>query len=363
MSHYEERVEADLAEIRESTRQLTDLVEANVRHAVRAIATLDRAAAGEGILADQPINRMVRRNDHLCHVFVARHLPSAGILRLISAVLRVNVALERIGDYAVTICREVQQLSKLPPESVAGDIDMMAEQSRRMLTDSVNAFLANNAEMARGTRKVAAAVDDSMDRVFDSMTKEAEDRTRPMQDLFGLMMVFNRIERISDQAKNICDETIFAATGELIAPKTPRILFVDEHNSCWGLLAEALGRKAYPKTAHFASAGWDPAQSAEDALAPYLQEKGLDLPNLVPSPLPTTRDELDDYHVIIGLGARGREHLAKLPFRTILLDWDIFAPEGPPAGAPSGEDLERVSRNLRQRLADLMETLHGEVAP
>lgn len=362
MSHYEERLEADIERIRTKSAELGQLIEDNVKRAVHALGRLDRAGAGEAILADQRINRLVRANDHLCHVFVARHLPSAGILRFISAVLRVNVALERIGDYAVTICREIVQLSESPPPNIAGDIELMAEQSRKMLKASIKAFLAQNAELARGTRVMAATVDDTMDRVFDDLIREGEAQSRPVQDLFGLLMVFNRLERISDQAKNICDEAIFAATGDLVRPKTPKILFVDQRNDCWGLLAEGIARKAFPDGGKFRSAGYEAGDAAQPVLASYLAEKGMDLPDLVPTALPETRDELDDFHVIIGLGTRPREHLANLPFRTVLLEWDVFEPEGEPEGDPTVEDLERVSRELRLRITDLMETLHGEDA-
>ena len=70
---------------------------------MHALLTRDRELAAEVILGDLPINREVRAIDALCHAFVARHLPSAGHLRFVSSVLRLNVELERIGDYAVTI--------------------------------------------------------------------------------------------------------------------------------------------------------------------------------------------------------------------------------------------------------------------
>ena len=87
------------------------------------------------------MNRMTRRIDHLCHLFVARHLPSAGHLRFISATLRLDVELERVGDYAVSIAREAVQLSEPPTSAIARDIEMMAEQVQAVLHDAIRAFL------------------------------------------------------------------------------------------------------------------------------------------------------------------------------------------------------------------------------
>ena len=42
-----------------------------------------------------------------------------------SAVLRLDVALERIGDYASTIGREIIQLSGRPPERIVRDVQIL----------------------------------------------------------------------------------------------------------------------------------------------------------------------------------------------------------------------------------------------
>ena len=44
----------------------------------------------------------------------------------------------------------------------------------------------------------------------------------------ALLSALNHLERISDQAKNICEETLFTITGETKAPKVYKILFLDQ---------------------------------------------------------------------------------------------------------------------------------------
>ena len=89
------------------------------------------AQAAQTILDDYVTNRQTRELDRLCHAFVARHLPSAGHLRYVSSVLRLGIALERIGDYATTVSRTAAQLAEIPPPVVVRDIEMMSEQARR----------------------------------------------------------------------------------------------------------------------------------------------------------------------------------------------------------------------------------------
>ena len=69
------------------------------------------------------------------------------------------------------------------------------------------------------------------------LVREGERRSRPLKELFALLIILHRMERVADQAKNICEETIFAATGETKPPKTYNILFVDRGNDLASQLA------------------------------------------------------------------------------------------------------------------------------
>jgi phosphate transport system protein len=359
VSHYEERLQHDLDNIRERFRTTGAHVVTAVENATRSLLTFDQALASRTILGDMPINREIRELDRLCHFFVARHLPSAGILRFISSVLRLTIAVERIGDYAATMARQVVQLSAPLPERVRADIELMSEQSVPMLQQSLEAFVDGNAELARGTKAMAGQVDHSFDRVFADLLREGEKQSRELEDLFAMLIVFNRLERISDQAKNICEETIFAATGETKEPKVYRILFVDDANALWSPLARAIARKAFPESGVYESAGWSPAEALSPLFPGFCEEKGLDASGVQPRPIPTLHEEIDDFHVIVNLGTGLRERLADHPFKTILLDWDLL----PKGGAEvDQETLEATYKKISFQIRELMETLRGQDA-
>ena len=115
MSHLEERMENDLNYIREWVWKIGEDVENALRNAKKTLVLRDPEMAYEIILGDHPINRASRRCDRLCHRFIARYLPGAGALREMASTIRINVILERIGDYAVTISREALQLRRSCP--------------------------------------------------------------------------------------------------------------------------------------------------------------------------------------------------------------------------------------------------------
>lgn len=348
MAHYEERLQKDLDRIHSMIGSLTDQIESALDNAVRALLTVNRDLAAETILKDLPINRTVREIDSLCHRFVARHIPAAGHLRYISAAMRLGVALERIGDYAVTISREAVQLSEAPPVSVSRDIEMMADQARRLFRQAMKAFKDMSPDLAKGAMSMAKQLARTFDKVFDDLLREGESRARPTKDLFALLVVFNRLERVSDQAKNICERIVFAVSGDIKAPKVYKILFVDKRNDAASKLAELYARKAFPESGAYSSAGWKPSDALDPAFAGYMDEHGLDVGDAAPHKLEAIHDELIDHHLIVDLAGDLRERLPEIPFHTLLVRWNIEADD------PAGVYAEVVAK-----VHELVEILHG----
>jgi phosphate transport system protein len=354
MSHYEERLERDLTAIRAQVARLGGLVEEALSLACRALLTVDRELAAETILGDIAVNNESRELDRLCHVFVARHLPSAGHLRLISSVLRLSVALERIGDYSETISRTAAQISDVPPDNVRGDIQMMVTQASLLLHEAMKSFGESNPDLARATIQLSRQFVTTSDKVYADLLAEGEKGSRPINDLFTLLATFNRLERVIHQSKNICEETIFSVTGKTKPPKKFDILFLDERGSGASALAEHLARKAYPEIGKYASAGWAPARTLDSAYVEFAEQKGIDLSK---ARLETVRcdkvEDLSAFDIVVTLDPDGRTHIGKLPFHTIHLQWDLDTSRGP----------AEVYRQLADRLSALMDKLQGKRAP
>jgi phosphate transport system protein len=351
-SHYEERLQRDLNWIQELVGVVGQAIAQAIDDAVTSVMRLDKDLAAATVLGDYTINRQTRELDRLAHAFVARHLPSAGHLRYVSAVLRLNIALERIGDYAATISRTAAQLSTLPPAVVARDIEMMAEQARRMLSDALLSFQQRDVGIAQATLSAAAQFAQYFDKVFADLVREGEQHSRPINDLFSLMATFNRLERVIHQAKNICEETIFVVTGRAKGEKTFQILFVDAENNGPSQLAEHFTRKAFPQSGRYRSAGWQASEEVDGAYRHFAQTVGLDLTRAWPTPLSTLVDQLDGYQLVVGLGAGSREKIGRVPFHTTVVVWPIDTTGGP----------EPVYRQLAPRVRELMELLRGEQA-
>ena len=357
MSHYEERLERDLNALRDNIGGMATQVQENLGNAVRALQHGDHQLAAETILADHPINRKMREIDAACHAFIAVHLPSGRHLRLLSSFIRVNIALERIGDYAATIARACGQLSGPPVGRMAHELDRFSGEVRAMLEQSIKAFSELDPGLARGTMVLEREMEFDLDGIYAELMANQEQISA--QSLLNTFTVFTNLKRVADQAKNICEDTVFAETGETKEPKVYNILFLDRDNSCLGQMAEALARSAFPGSGRYSSAGAEPAAQVDEATRDYLADKGMDIGDAPPSAIDFTEHELAELHLVVSLQGPVSDYLPQLPFHTTGMAWNISAPETP----ASAEQLQTAHRELSSEISELMHQLRGDDAP
>jgi phosphate transport system protein len=303
------------------------------------------------------VNRRIKELDYLCHSFIVRHAPSAGHLRFVSAVLRLAVALERVGDYAGMMGREVVRLSAPPPATIRRDIEMMGHQARHALSQALRAFHHGDVTLAKSSLGQAEQTDITLNAVIEELIETGEKRERSLKDLFALQRIVNLITRVAEQAENVAEQTIFAITGETRDRRVFRVLFVDEHNDRSSQIAEAYARKAFPESGTYRSAGWSPARALDPKLIEFMDGRGVDLRDAVPKRVQPVSSLPEHYHVIVSFAPGAREHLGELPYRTTLLEWKT----GVGVGADP-ETLEKLYQDLAVRVRDLMTTLAGPEA-
>lgn len=347
MTHLEERMEADLNAIRDWVWKIGDDVENALRGAKKTLVLRDPELAYDIILGDHPINRASRRCDRMCHRFIARYLPGAGALREMASTIRINVILERIGDYAVTICREALQLDKPLPEKYEKRIDDATDTAIEILHESRKAFRDGNAERAIALMQSAKRLDARIDGFYDDLFEKHPELNRTSRAvIFGILAV---LKRIGDQSKNICDQTVFAVRGIDKLPKVYRILFLDRPGSHLAQLAKAIGRHSFADAVNFTAATPGGAQKASGALREFLAATGLPEDGLETEPLAALEHDFGDFAVIVSLNGKYGDYIPRIPFHTSALNWPL----------PPGDDYTAQYRELRNRLTALVELLVG----
>jgi len=356
MSHYEARLEQDEQDIRDRTLAVAELVHAALDNAVHALLWGDHKLANATVLGDGEINRAVREIDRRCNLFIIRHLPSAGHLRLMSATIRAAIALERTGDYAVSIARASVRLSKPPHDRLASAVKDIARQSSEMLKQAMTAFHDGDADGARRAMIIADEVEQLRVAALEELTASRDGHS--IEDLFAMFVVFSMLERVSDQAKNLCEEAVFAATGETKAKKKYRVLFLDRDNASLAPMALAIAQQHFPNSGVYRMAAQKPAEALDSATLEFMKARGYTLDEFVQAhPVDKMPLGLEDYHVIVSLDGPVDDYLGDIPFHTATLDWKLESTEG-----YNEEQFEVLHRALSLQVRGLMERLRGPEA-
>ena len=350
MSHLEERMETDLNYIRDWVWKIGEDVEDALREAKKLLVLKDPEKAYEIVLGDHPINRASRRCDRLCHRFIARYRPGAGALREMASTIRINVILERMGDYAVTIARESVQLNKPLPNRFAQRIDDAADNAIDIMSESRQAFREGNAEQAIALMAATKRFDARMDSIYEDLfAKDEELNRKNRMVIFAILTV---LKRIGDQSKNICDQTVFAVRGIAKVSKVYKVLFLDRQGSGMGQLAAAIGRHNFSENVEFTVATLGGSDSVSAELTEFLDNAGLEDGDLETEQLEALEHDIDRFTVVVSLAGNYSDYIKKMPFHTSALNWDIS----------TESDMTARYRELRNRITDLVELVVGPEA-
>ena len=361
-SHFEESLQRDIERIRGKVSQMGGLAEQALRRSVQALRERNRPLAYAVILRDKRIDELEKELDRLCLEFLVRQQPVAGPLRFAYSTIRINLELERVGDYAESIARQSLKLVPLEIKLPIDRVEEIASLSIPMLRNSVEAFVKQDADLARQT----IAVEETVDGLKSSLNKDVVTLFReskiPFEALNPLMMITRRLERVSDQARNICMEVLYMCTGEYSrhqGGEVFRLLFVDEHNSCRSQMAEAIANSLDQPKFIFSSAGIDPQPIAPTTIH-YLRDKRLDTSRLTPKAL-SQIPNLDHYHVIVALAKEAEKAFPPKPRKVVFLDWSVADPsrvKGTAAEITTA--YEATYKFLHEHIKDLVEAVLGD---
>ena len=203
----------ELEGLHERLLQMGGLVESAIRKSVRSLVDRDKTVADQVFQDEERINQLEIEIDNLGTRLLALHQPVARDLRFLTAALKINTDLERMGDLAVNIAERALSLMASPPIKPLIDIPRMASLVESMLLRSLDAFVKSDAEIAR----IVLISDDEVDNLRDSVYKELvtfmqRDPTT-VQCAVDLMFVARDLERIADHATNIAEDVVYLVQG------------------------------------------------------------------------------------------------------------------------------------------------------
>ena len=358
----EESLERDIDRIRQQVLEMSALAERALRDCVEALTDGDRQRAYAVILRDQYIDEKEKEIDRLCLEFLVRQQPVGMHLRLAYSTIKINLELERVGDYAESVARQLLRLSSLPPPApIRERIVEMANLAIPMLHDAIDAFVRQDTTLAKGVIMVEPAVDALLGKLNTDLLEALQQKVVQAEMLEPLVNIGRRFERVADQARNVCMETLYMCTGEYAkhpGAETFRILFVGEHNACRSQMAEAIAQSLGQPKFIFSSAGVDPRAIDPRTLA-FLKDRGLDTSRLAPKAVYQVPN-LDHYQVIVGVALEAQQAFPRSPRKLVYVDWSIDDPSRA-QGSPEEVDAayEATFRFLSSHVRDLVGAVLG----
>ena len=355
-THYEESLQRDIERIRRKVKEMADLAAGALDACLRALVERNRQIAYSIILRDQRIDALEKEIDRLCLEFIVRQQPVAKHLRFAYVTIKINQEVERIGDYAESMARQIIKVSNLDSPAPLDRYRQIAGLSIPMFRDAVLAYLTENAELARRLGPVEEEVDGLKSVINAELFQLRQENKIPLEALNPLMTIARRFERVSDQAKNICEETLYMVTGEYqkhAGGDVWRVLFIDEHNACRSQMAEAIANSLGQPKFMFASAGLE-TKPVDPAAIAFLKEKGIDLNHAASRGIENVPN-LENYQIIVALAKEARRAFP-VKTKSICLDWSIPDPSKTSGTAEERKKAyEETCRQLFEQIQDLVE--------
>jgi phosphate transport system protein len=202
-------------EIKDAVLRMGALVEEAIRQASKALVEHDAGLALDIVKADTRINDAQREVSRQISVAIATQQPVARDLRYLLTLDHVTYELERIGDHAASLAKQVIKLAPEPPLKEYVSLPEMAERSAVLVHGVLRALVDADAVAAREV----AVQDDEIDRLYHAIFDEVVDLMRqdPANVERGTRIIIasHYIERIGDRSTNIAEDIVYLVTGDV----------------------------------------------------------------------------------------------------------------------------------------------------
>ncbi len=208
--------EQDINKLKERILKMGSLVEDAIQKSIKALVDRDRTLAIEVIDSDAIVNNFDVEIEEECIRFLAIWQPSGSNLRFVTTAIKIITDLERMGDLAVDICERAMELLDEPPLKPYIDIPRMAEAAQKMLKDSLDAFVSQDADHAMSVCEADDFVDNLNVQIFNELLVYMLQDPKNISRAVRLTYIAKYLERIGDHATNIAEMVVYLVKGKVI---------------------------------------------------------------------------------------------------------------------------------------------------
>lgn len=209
MRHFDQQLD----ELRKRLLEMSGLVESGIYRSILSLTEKDEQQAMVALQNESRINQMEIEIDDLATGLLALEAPVASDLRFITAAIKINNDLERMGDHAVNIAERSLNLIRDPLAKPLVDIPQMANLVESMVRKALDAFVKRDADLARDVLTSDDAVDHMRDAIYRELTSFMERDPSSIRQSLDLMFIARNLERIADHSTNIAEDVVFLVEG------------------------------------------------------------------------------------------------------------------------------------------------------
>ncbi|MET0216392.1 MAG: phosphate signaling complex protein PhoU [Burkholderiales bacterium] len=198
-----------------------ELVDTQVRDAVKAFATGDLSLAEAVIRKEADVNAMELRLDNECAELIAKRQPAAIDLRRVLSASKVVGNLEQVGDHAKKIAKytiALNDFSVIQSRKVA-EIWSLADASLQHLRDALGAYSQRNAAAAQAVIDREQGLDDRYQGIARQVLSFAMEDPRLISWSLLVSAAAKAAERVGHQGTNIAQHAIYAAEARDVRHK------------------------------------------------------------------------------------------------------------------------------------------------
>ena len=209
------QLDREMREIKDNVLRMGSMVAEQIRAALKALADHDAEAATAVIINDGRINEVQRHVTALITTAIATQSPVARDLRFLLALDHVTYELERIGDHAGSVAKQVRKLAPEPPLKEYVDLPEMGEIAAQQVHGVLRALIDIDEVLARQVAQRDDEIDHLYHKTFDEVLELMRQDSGNVDRGTRLLFAGHYLERIGDRVTNIAEDVVFLATGDI----------------------------------------------------------------------------------------------------------------------------------------------------
>jgi phosphate transport system protein len=204
----------ELQQLKDRLLALGALAERMIAESISALVERDAGLIQAVYEHEEKADLLCVEIDDRAFKLLALHQPVASDMRFLAAGIKINADLERIADLAVNIANVTGDIIAQPLLKPLIDIPRMAGRVQEMVRQSLEAFVARNADLAVNIIEADEEVDRLRDQIFRELLTYMMGDQSTIPRALDLLLVSRHLERIGDHATNIAEDVVFMVRGE-----------------------------------------------------------------------------------------------------------------------------------------------------